>query len=161
MRDLVTGILYKIKFKTMKNLLFICVAFVITSCGREIVDGVYYLEYDFINKSSADITINSYFGEEKYTYYIKKDSTYYQKKEMIFGSNSKLIYDSDSAIVIYDNNKYKMWRKLENVDRDIDRSIHNFKSYTEVGKKENSTKYEYIFTEEDYNQAQPCNGNCD
>jgi hypothetical protein len=66
---------------------------------------------------------------------------------------------SDSLVIIYDNSKRSIYSVdfYGNFSEPIDRNLFRFGNYEDLGNDE----FQFTITQEDYNNAEDCNGNCD
>ncbi|MDV7188456.1 hypothetical protein R3X25_14280 [Lutibacter sp. TH_r2] len=127
---------------------------VLISCGTDQGEGTYY-EYTIINNSGKNIKINSYRNS-----YPKRDTPttidlqYGDELTKSFkddlpprGYDFAVFFQGDSIIINYNNERKKILTFPTENDR-------NPFFYT-------GTDVTFTFTQQDYENAEPCNGNCD
>lgn len=126
-------------------------------------------EYKIINYSGYDIKINAYYHDFKNYVYVKKtynipkstDNTeFFRKNTSDYASMDKILAASRVEI-IYNNEKLQKWLSNDTANnRNLlhRRSVSNHKI---IHSDDKLTKYEYIFTPQDYQDATSCNGNCE
>jgi len=123
------------------------------SCDKEDVDKTYYEEYYLINNSNYKIVIEAYNktddGYNSNNFNLKKDSTLYQKLELNFGSTTGIIVYADSVVVRFGDDKKISFLP----DKQSSFNILDKSNYTVNKKSENHHEYTYIFTNDDYNNA--------
>lgn len=154
----------------MKKIFYLIATVLFINCWRD--DGIMIdlshatIKHFYENKSEKDIKIITYLDEYKDTIYIKKDSSISQiVNYYIMGGPAEneyrgVIQKADSIVVFYNNERYKKWKDKDTSNRNplgphtnyIELDTKNRKAYSE---------YKYIFTPEDYLNAEPCNGNCE
>lgn len=114
-----------------------------------------YLEiynHKYINNSNFDIHIKVYQGEQKYVYNydLLKDSILLQES---YGEVTGFISYADSIIITYGDNKQYKFNTFDTSDR----NLMNYENYSEKKLSKYHYEYSYIFTDEDYNQADDLN----
>jgi hypothetical protein len=153
----------------MKNLILILLTIALSSCGPE--SRMYPRQYSLKNESNENIKLKFYF---KYNNQLVYGEVITLNNTEIFNggiletdqphSNDvnypiNAFKSSDSLIVIYNNQK-KSTFSIDfngNLSTPIDRNPFRHGNYTDIG---NDT-FQFIFTEDDYNNAIDCVGNCD
>ena len=143
----------------MRTVLFL-ISFLLLSCGTDQGSTDTYT-YTLKNESGVAIKIIGYAGVETHTIILNNKQDYsqvYEDGKPPRGYSWNFFYGSlngnsaaDSIKVVYNNVKYK------------DFSFKNIDNERNPLYKPNEIRTEglFIFTEEDYENAEPCNGNCD
>lgn len=146
----------------MKNTILLLILILIFGCGTDQGEGKFY-KYTIRNESGKDIIIKSYLqefpnvisintilndGEELLKTYQDglPPSSYNYGDFFGDGKNRR-----DSIKVIYNGSKVSF---LKGEHSQNERNPLNTAIY-------NKTEETFIFTEQDYQNAEPCNGNCD
>ncbi|WP_146941483.1 hypothetical protein [Chryseobacterium hagamense] len=131
--------------------------FLALSCGREIIDYRIINKYSYINESSTDMDIYSYYQGKKTKHVISKGNTYSQELDLNFGSVDDIIFYADSVKIVYEQNRFKIWKATDNNSRNI---LMRDENYTKTAEKENFEAFQFTFTIQDGTQTSSCNGNC-
>ena len=121
-------------------------------------------KFEIINQSGKDIVIYTHDIPES-TITINDSETF--SDQIITSSrygteNFSDLFDSDSVKIVYENQKYKIYKCLlykNGEGCNEDRNILSFLDYEESG--DNVYLLRYTFTEEDYLNAEFCNEECD
>ena len=138
----------------MRKIILIIILIITVSCGTDLGDGEFY-NYSLRNNSGKDVTIYSY----RTIYPIRENPLIIQLadgenltktyKDALppTGYNFGVFFNGDSLIINYNNERKQIFKWTDQNDR-------NPFNYFE-------TNVEFIFTEQDFENAEPCNGNCD
>jgi hypothetical protein len=139
----------------MKKLLFIFVTSLLIGCGTDQGKGKSY-KYTIKNDSGKNITINSF-----RTFYPKRITpliTSLNNGESITktfddtlppsGYDFTVFFNGDSLVINYNNEKKQVYTMFKGVDE-----VKG--PFAKAGTIEN-----FVFSEEDYANSIPCNGNC-
>ena len=153
-----------------KKIILILSAVILTSCVTE--SRMYPRQYSLKNESNQNIKLKFYLtSSNQLSNEITVDANNtFNSGEIEFSRPHSIDPDyivavsefskgGDSLIVIYSDLK-KSTFSIDfngNFSAPIDRNIYRFGNYTDIG---NDT-FQFIFTENDYNNAEDCNGNCD
>jgi len=134
------------------QLLLIGILSSLSSCTEK-TDDSYYEKYLFMNNSNHEVVIESYTKiDEDYiknTYSIPIDTSFVQEIEIMFGSKTGIVALSDSIVIFFDNTKYNWFLPYSESDFNVlDRN-----NYLMDKLSDNHVKYTYIFTDNDYNNA--------
>lgn len=139
----------------MKNLILLILSITLTGCwGTDQGEGKFY-EYTIRNESGKNIEISSYrniYPERNTAIIIQLKNEEELKKTFQdnlppSGYNFGVFFNGDSLIINYNNERKQVFTFPTENDR-------NPFFYT-------GTDVTYIFTEQDYENAEDCNGNCD
>jgi len=134
------------------QLLLIGILSSLSSCTKE-SDNSYYEKYVFINNSKHAIVIESYTRiDEDYVKNINSipiDSSLVQEIEILFGSKTGIVALSDSVEIFFDSTKYNWF--LPNSKSEY--NVLDRDNYLMDKLSDNHVKYTYVFTENDYNNA--------
>lgn len=149
----------------IKKILISAIAMTFTSCGETLSEYVHVAYYVYVNKSSLDITVDSY--------YIA-DGEFHQKPESTFiipvGNSHTLRFDSDAGLpipfswifnplpsdyVIVSNGE-KQFVNTRSVTSGNDK-LYRVDSYEiiEESKKNRNRVCQYVFTDKDFENAVP------
>ena len=116
------------------------------------------------NKSNHNIAVTSWYnGEIKDIYSLAIDKSMTRFSGLL--DNNLLFTSLDSISIVFDNNKKLFLRReILGVSNGIT-TYSNVIDYDNESALEEGSKcdrlYEFSFTEKHYNNAEPCNGNCD
>lgn len=139
----------------MKNLFLAFITLAIIGCGTDQGEGNFY-NYSIINESGKDITINSY----RTIYPIREIPVIiqlangenltktYQDALPPSGYDFGVFFEGDSIIINFNNEKKQVFTFITNNNN---RNPFSYAGITET----------FIFTTQDYENAEDCNGNCD
>jgi len=144
-----------IKNMTMKR--FILLLFIVTyqSCATKEFNRTYVLE----NGTNHEISITFYVsGDVKSEHHLTKRRAMMERIAELKrgGTSAEIAFIADSSVVIIDNVRIMMSNGFS-VKPSSSRNILDDREYT----IENNELYRFIFTEEDYNNAEDCGGQCD
>jgi len=154
----------------MKKIILILSAVILTSCVTE--SRMYPRQYSLKNNSNQNIKLKFYLtsNNQLSNEIIINDNQIFTSGEIKFSKPhstdpdyivavSEFSKGGDSLIVIYsDLKKSNFYIDFNgNFSAPIDRNPYRFGNYTDIG---NDT-FQFIFTEEDYNNSVDCGGNCD
>jgi len=154
----------------MKKIILILSAVILTSCVTE--SRMYPRQYSLKNESNQIIKLKLYltsnnqlsneilinnnqiYNAEK----IETDQPHSVELDYILPIDA-FGYASDSLIIVYNNLKKSIFYLDFNgaFSNPINRNPFRFGNYTDIG----SDTFQFIFTEDDYNNAIDCGGNCD
>lgn len=154
--------------RIMKNLILLLLAVILTNCVTE--SRMYLREYSLKNESNQVIKLKFYF---KYDNQLVYDEIILNNTEVFNGGvletdqphSNDINYpinhfrSSDSLIVIYNNLKKSTFSIgfNGNLSTPIDRNPFRHGNYNDIG----NDNFQFTITEEDYNNAIDCGGNCD
>ncbi|WP_299128258.1 hypothetical protein [uncultured Winogradskyella sp.] len=159
--------------KINKTVLFISF-FVLMSCPSE--SPMWERTYQIRNDSGFDTVIRFYdiFNNEIFQDIIVLDNQFF-RGDTIEGSNFDALNDTESIrpgqsyasfrlIIVYENERKMEYTRIDSDDDDIPDSFSGpingnllrSGNYTNIG----NNIFEFVLTDEDYNNAIPCNGNC-
>ncbi|QDH79526.1 hypothetical protein FKX85_10940 [Echinicola soli] len=141
---------------TLLSVIGILSSQLLSSCGREMVDGVHYEEYYFVNESDYEITIDAFYelyeAEDVHqTFSLPKGGNVVQEIELFFGSDPVIAY-SDSVSVVFDGIREAGFSHL-NIDSPFNLLNPANSTFEEIA--HNRDRYTYVFTNEDYENAVP------
>lgn len=156
------------QIKYTKLLIFgICSNFLLLSCNKGETDNKTIEIYNYNNKIDGSIKIKTWKQNILKEYIIDSNKSLKNKiilsdavqcsvNDVVSTNSDCILFHSDSIKVIFKNLKYLKFKRGSNSNR----NILNQESY--VYENINNEKiFNYNFTEEDYNNAIDCNGNCD
>lgn len=139
----------------MKNrfILFLATLIGIYSCVPEHeVDRVYIIK----NESDTNVKIKFFKNKTlNQTIEIKNGSDWSlrYKETLTDGVEASLAFKSDSAVIFFNNKKKQSYSAFKKNERNfLDNSSYNI---------ENSSTYKYVIIENDFLNAEDCNGNCE
>lgn len=146
----------------MKNLIKIILLHIFVffyGCREEATQReIFYVTSIYTNKTSETLKIISYKESKKYIETISPNQSLIQKDTIGGNSvNAGYIIYSDSVAVIFGEQKISTFNRNTNSRFNFLSSENLVKSYPNEG----TTVLEYSFTNEDIQNAEPCNGNCD
>ncbi|MDT0642188.1 hypothetical protein RM553_05015 [Zunongwangia sp. F363] len=144
----------------MKNLLtFTCFLLLLNSCGTDQGEGKNYV-FTLVNSSGHDIRIDSYSSLEEDAEIIalrngeeitKQFKSPAPPMEEYYSYIS--FFQGDSIVVTYNSEKQQIFVQEESCEGDV-RNPLNICLYGD-------TEETFVFTEQDYENAIPCAGDCD
>lgn len=152
----------------MKKIIYFLLIFTISSCVKE--SKTYKRQYSIKNESNQNVKLKFYLAHnnEIVTNVVLNHLDSYLGTELEFSnplSNDDNYYvnstykGSDSIEIIYNNQRKSIF--IIEVDatfsEPINRNIFRHGNYTDLG----NDFYEFIITDEDYNNAEDCNGDCE
>jgi hypothetical protein len=161
----------------MKKLVILFIAITpifLTSCGPEAE--MWQRTYQIKNESGYDIEIRFYenFSNQNFEDIVVLNGQFF-RGDKIEGSNFDALNDTESIrprqsfssfsiIIIYENERRTESSRIDSDSDDIsdffsepiNRNLLRDGNYTHIG----NDIYEFILTEEDYNNATPCEGDC-
>ncbi len=147
----------KQKIIWMQLLIIGLLLFSFQSCKKGEIDKAFYEEYSFINHSDYEISIKSILQSDNQvqtkTHTLAVDATFNQEMELMSGNKTGIVAHSDSLVLNFGNVKTISF--LPNTESDF--NILNRNNYTKVNKESNRVKYSYIFTNEDFENANAIN----
>ncbi len=175
MNYLTTGLIKKMDMKNIVlNLTLLISIFFIESCVPEAVE--IDRQYQLINKSETNIRIKFFntFSNDLYVIQLSKDVVYlgdvltYRSGNTQLNENNssfptRALKDSDSLKMIFDNTKYLISKYTSGVSAEnafsspINRNLFRHGNYEEIEKE----RFQFKITQQDYENAEDCNGNCD
>ncbi|MFD2100088.1 hypothetical protein [Flagellimonas iocasae] len=141
----------------MKNIWFVFLALFLFGCPDM---GTYHTSYSIVNETKYDVELRFFqwvFGEQReYVFSVSIQGTGLILKRSIetdaFGSNTPNdVFKADSVAVIFNNERVEGHTFLEPFDNSI---------MDEGDYEINTNQYTYTITEENYNNAIPCDGPC-
>ena len=137
----------------LKTILLFGLITFLASCGETIVDEVAYENYVFNNNSTYDIEIEGHTNGVEYIFPIGVSETLSQKITLnsVDNTNDKII-TMDSIKIIFDNNRISTF--YQGINTSSPYNIFMIDNYTTTQISGNESKHEYIFTIEDYNNAE-------
>ena len=137
------------------------------SCKGEI-DEAKYEEYCFINESDHVITIEAFFYEKTdsgyantinngiYVHRLRQGSTFCQRLELLFGNAHGYLFYADSAVVTFGDTVEISFLSRAHLHPDTTHQPFNIldnRSYTYSKESDNLHNIEYVFTNDDYENA--------
>jgi len=123
-----------------------------TSCKKNI-EKTYFENYAYTNNSNHTIQIQCYYtlsNVRESVYTIEKGTELQLKQELSFGQIDSLIINADSLKITFDDAKNIIYHRS-------DTSRYNIierNNYEVSGENEKERTYQYIFTDNDFDQAQ-------
>ncbi|MDY6024747.1 hypothetical protein [Bergeyella zoohelcum] len=146
----------------MKKLLLIFSCIALLSCDwAKTVEYISTHINHYKNESGYDIKIYSYKKGKKYYHQIPNNNTLTEKwlTELTESEEyNKMITYSDSIQVIFNNSRYHKWGVNGNTSFRSPFNVNNLKL---IKNGTRYSEYQFTFTPQDYDDALPCNGNCD
>ena len=153
----------------MKKIIIILLAIIVSSCVTELK--MYSTQYSINNQTGTEIKLKFYLTttDELVDIYTINTNSILQGEIIERGSTSPLDYPDDSLarngfsvgdsiIVVFNNQKQKiMQTNINGFSEPINRNIYRHGNYDYIG----NDKFQFTFTEEDYENAEDCGGNCD
>lgn len=143
----------------------ILISFFTVSCGGD----VDYRQHDYlryINKSDYPIKIKTYkrIYEDHvsvHSYDIAPKDSLEQDHALMFGSSNGIIRVSDSVRIIFNNKKQLLYVPIKLGKHSVFDFREDGGSYEIKPVGERNTRYRYVFTNEDYDRAENCDGSCE
>lgn len=146
----------------MKKLLLIFSCIALLSCDwAKTVDYIYAVTQNYTNKSGQDIKIYSFNEGVKYSHQLFVDhfiTEQYTLEESIKDKHKRMIGFSDSIHVIFNDTKIQKW---ERSDSSSSRNPLRKENSEHTKVSDLHDVLDFTFTPQDYDDALPCNGNCD
>jgi len=134
----------------MKNIsITLIIAVLFASCKPEPSQPVSY--FKLINKSQYTINLKDYFNGKFTDYHLQTDDKEELERYGLRGGEIELEPPFDDSIVVTFNDTISIVHKR--FDNNTKRSPFLNESYTPVGDGDPKYQFEYIFTEEDYQEA--------
>ena len=150
------------KLIQMKKLLLIFSCIALLSCDRvKKISYIYHHTHHYKNESGYDIRINSFKNGEQHIHHIQQNATKTEYFDSENNSNinlNALITHSDSIKVIFNEEKMKEWKISDNSSN---RNPLRGENMILLNQSKLNYEYQFTFTPQDYDDALPCNGNCD
>lgn len=141
----------------MRYFLNILISLLLLSCGTDQITKTYRLTV--VNSSGANIVVRGYYSFNDSN--TPPAITYFENGEEIiktFETNSEVhtfadFFEGDSIVVIYNNLRSQSYTVERNCQENLRNPLNNciYKELEET----------FNFMEEDYENAAPCEGNCD
>ena len=137
------------------------------SCGEGEIEHITRRAYNYNNSTLHTLKIQEWKQGNQTVFTIRSNEALNYKITLGTGgvckingaiseSSDCLLIHSDSIKVIFDNSKFIFFER----DKNSSMNILKRENY-DYEKVNNEQVYSYSFTESDYENAEPCNGNCD
>ncbi len=154
----------------MKNVIILLYSFLVIGCGPETDMNI----RDYTIENDTDYKLNIKFYQrylDGTSKLIRTSKILNSKGEQLSesikqtsefdnsGNNLLRAYRGDSVIVIFNENRFISYTYLEEetFSEPLDRNIFRHYNYENLGNE----KYLFKITQQDYENAEDCNGNCD
>ncbi len=148
----------------MKKILLLLSFGILSSCDwGATVDYIHWNVYQYENQSGYDMRMDIYSGVKSKSVIIPQGKVYKDSIEQSMGDSSGInVILADSIKVMYDSIKMKKYYLYsDDPTNKIRNPILVDDGYVVIKQEERKTVKRFTFTPDDYNNATPCNGNCE